>query len=128
MASTDTALHGRTFKWKFTDGPTAGKIYEHTFAADGTVAFREAAGAGAAKPAQDTAAKDQPAQTKPAPDTPAPKTKFASFEVAPGIHLVSYLSGAGYTLTTCMNLATKRLHGFASNDKEWYPLTGTLEP
>ena len=123
MASTDTALHGRTFKWKFADGPTAGKVYEHTFAADGTVAFREAADVGAAG-----SAKEKPVQVKSAPDKPAPKTKFASFEVAPGIHLVSYLSSAGYTLTTCMNLGTKRLHGFASNDKEWYPLTGSLEP
>ena len=117
MASTDTALHGRTFKWKFADGPTAGTVYEHTFAADGTVSFREAGSAGATGSAKD----------KPVRDKPAPKTKYASFEVAPGIYLVSYMSSSGYTLTTCMNLSTKRLHGFASSDKEWYPLTGTLE-
>lgn len=122
MASTDTALHGRTFKWNFADGPTAGTVYEHTFADDGTVAFREAAGEGGAAAATATG------RDKPVPDKPAPKTKYASFEVSPGIHLVSYLSSSGYTLTTCMNLATKRLHGFASNDKEWYPLTGRLEP
>lgn len=55
-------------------------------------------------------------------------SKYVSFVVAPRVHLVSYLSSAGYTLTTCMNLETKQLHGFASNDKEWHPLTGTLEP
>jgi hypothetical protein len=26
-----------------------------------------------------------------------------------------------------MNLGTGRLYGFASNDKEWYPVSGSLE-
>ena len=123
MPTSDSALHGKTFTWKFADGPTAGKAYEHTFSADGTVVFREAAGGGPAKPTP-----GKPSQGEPAPDKPVPKTKYASFVVAPRAHLVSYLSSSGYTLTTCMNLDTKRLHGFASNDKEWHPLTGTLEP
>ena len=52
----------------------------------------------------------------------------AAFEVAPGLHLVSYLSASGYTLTVLVNTNDGRLHGFASSAKEWYPLTGILEP
>lgn len=32
-----------------------------------------------------------------------------------------------YTLTVALNFETGRLYGFASNDKEWYPVSGTLE-
>ena len=56
------------------------------------------------------------------------ETRYVAYEVAPGIVLVSYLSAdSGYTLTTCMDLNSKRLHGFASSSKEWYPLMGTVE-
>jgi hypothetical protein len=47
--------------------------------------------------------------------------------VTPGVHLVSYLSESGYTLTVLVNTHNRQLHGFASNEKEWYPLTGSLE-
>ena len=43
------------------------------------------------------------------------------------VHLVSYLSDSGYTLTVAMNLETGRIYGFASNDKEWHPVSGRLE-
>ena len=56
-----------------------------------------------------------------------PGARYASFEIAPNTHLVSYLSSHGYTLTVAMNLSSKKIHGFASNDKEWYPLEGTVE-
>jgi len=39
--STTTSLSGRTFRWKFADGPTAGATYEHTFEPDGSVVFRK---------------------------------------------------------------------------------------
>ena len=38
------------------------------------------------------------------------------------------LSGSGYTLTVVLNFGDHGLVGFASNDKEWYPLKGTFEP
>lgn len=53
--------------------------------------------------------------------------KYASFEVAPEVHLVSYLAESGYTLTVAMNFETGRIYGFASNDKEWHPVSGRLE-
>jgi len=109
------SLAGRTFRWRFAEGPTAGKTYEHTFHPDGTVVWREVGG---------NSGNPQAAQDKPKPES---GVKYASFEVAPETHLVSYLSGSGYTLTVAMNLDTLRCWGVASNDKQWYPLTGTLE-
>ena len=111
MAEKTDSLAGRTFRWTFNDGPTAGKTYEHVFNTDGTVVFKEANGA------------SQPA----AGSETGPGTKYASFQIAPNMHLVSYLSNHGYTLTVAMNLDNKQLHGFASNDKEWHPVKGTVE-
>jgi hypothetical protein len=110
MAERKSPLAGRVFRWTFSGGPTAGESYEHTFDADGTVTFKAA---GAAAPSDGGAA--------------MPGVKYASFEIAPNVHLVSYLSSHGYTLTVAMNLDSKKLHAFASNDKEWYPLEGTVE-
>jgi hypothetical protein len=111
-APTSLSLAGRTQRWTFADGPTAGKTYEHTFSPEGTVSFREVGGADKGKPATGK----------------QPGIRYAAFEVAPGLHLVSYLSESGYTLTVLVNTNDGRLHGFASSAKEWYPLTGTLEP
>lgn len=111
MPQQSTALYGRVFNWTFNDGPTAGKTYEHTFAPDGTVKFKEA---GTAASGGQSGA-------------PMPGSKYAAFEIAPNTYLVSYLSSHGYTLTVAMNLDSKQLHGFASNDKEWYPVAGTVE-
>ena len=105
------SLAGRTQRWTFHDGPTAGKTYEHTFSPDGTVTFREVGGADQVKPGTGK----------------QPGVRYAAFEVAPGLHLVSYLSESGYTLTVLVNTKNGQLHGFASSAKEWYPLTGTLE-
>ena len=103
-----TSLSGQTIRWKFESGPTAGGTYEHTFEPDGSVSFRKLDGEGKGKPTREK--------------------KYASFEVAPAVHLVSYLAAeSGYTLTVAMNFDTGRLYGFASNDKEWHPVSGTLE-
>src|SRR3954465_10317036 len=103
------SLAGRTMQWRFDTGPTAGKTYEHRFGSDGTVAFSEVGGKAA------NASSD--GQGGP---------RYASFEVAPDMHLVSYLAASGYALTVLVNRRTKQLHGFASNDKSWFPLAGVL--
>lgn len=110
MPDQNDVLAGRTFRWTFAGGPTAGKTYEHKFKPDGTVVFKEVGGA-----------------AKPGSEADGPGVKYAAFEITPQIILVSYLSTHGYTLTVAMNRASKKLHGFASNDKEWYPLEGTAE-
>ena len=105
------SLAGMTLRWKFDEGPTAGTTYEHTFRADGTVVWREIGA---------SANDDENAKSSRGP-------RYASFEVAPATHLVSYLSDSGYTLTVALNVETQKCFGIASNQKEWYPLTGTLE-
>jgi hypothetical protein len=111
MPDQKNSLAGRVFRWTFSGGPTAGKTYEHTFNNDGTVTFKEVGGA----------------PPSGAGGSAMPGAKYASFDIAPNVQLVSYLSSHGYTLTVAMNLASKKLHGFASNDKEWYPVEGTVE-
>lgn len=107
MPETSTALHGKTFQWTFEEGPTAGSSYEHTFNADSSVEFRKLG-------------RDEGGE-------PKREKSYASFEVAPDIHLVSYLSDSGFTLTVAMNLETGRIYGFASNDKQWFPVSGKVE-
>jgi len=128
---TETSLEGRTFRWTFRDGPTSGKTYEHTFNADGTVVFKDVTDGETADAAKkDSAANAKNAGSADAKGAAAAKkgSRYAAYEMAPGIVLVSYLSAeSGYTLTTCMDLSSKRLHGFASSSKDWYPLTGTVE-
>lgn len=121
MAKTADALAGKTFHFKFTDGPTAGSTYEHTFRKNGTVAWRSA----------DPAPRPKPKAIRPGAKTakkkPEPAPRYASFQIAPGVHLMSYLSNGGYTLTLALNLWNGQLHGFASNDKEWFPVSGTVK-
>lgn len=104
----NTSLAGRTFHWTFTEGPTKGSTYEHIFADDGSVGFRKV---------EDGTPQGNPTRVN----------EYAAFAVSPDVTLVSYLAKeSGYTLTVAMNAATGELYGFASNDKEWYPLAGTF--
>lgn len=99
------SLRGKTLRWTFTDGPVAGTLYEHTFHDDGSVVWR----------VPEVRGKGQSAQ------------RYATMQVTEDVHTVSYLATSGYTLTVVLNLAAGRMSGFASNNKEWYPLTGTFE-
>jgi septal ring-binding cell division protein DamX len=130
------SLAGQTLRFKFNEGPTAGNTYEHKFNSDGTVVWRDVSGGGSKSPDTDAKGKSREdaekksgadASAKSGPQKPPP-TKYASWEVAPGMHLVSYLSESGYTLTVLVNTKDRKLHGFASSSKEWYPLTGELQP
>jgi len=105
------SLAGMTLRWRFDEGPTAGTTYEHTFRPDGRVVWR------------DVSKRDARGEK----GGEAAGAKYASFEIAPAAHLVSYLSESGYTLTVALNFETQKCFGIASNQKEWYPLTGTLE-
>jgi len=53
--------------------------------------------------------------------------QYGAFELAPDIFLVSYLDVSGYALTVAMDFREKRLHGFATNAAEWYPVQGRFE-
>lgn len=117
MAEKSRSLAGQTFRWKFNDGPTAGKTYEHTFNSDGTVVYREA----------DDAGKGRSESWKSVTGQKQSPTRYAAFEVASETHLVSYLAESGFTLTVALNLQTKKCYGVASSEKQWFPVTGTLE-
>ena len=101
------SLRGKTLRWTFTDGPGAGTVYEHTCHEDGSVVWRVVEGPG----------KGHSAQEK----------RYAAMQVSEHVQALSYLAISGYTLTVALNHETGRVIGFASNDKEWYPLTGTFE-
>ncbi len=93
-------IRGKTLRFTFDDGQMAGKTFEHRFDASGTVSFHAVGGNGGG------AKVDR---------TPGAKCEFAT--VRDGIWAVSYLSSAGYTLTTILDFATKKIIAFSSNEK-----------
>lgn len=101
------AIQGKTIRFIWTEGPTKGKTYEHVFHQDGTVEWHDPG-----------AAKGQSTKERP---------KYAALPVADEVYLVSYLAESGYTLTTALNFRNKKLIGFASGAKEWFPVQGTFE-
>lgn len=101
------SIRGKTLRWTFTDGLMAGIPFEHTFHEDGTVLWRALGGS----------MKGRSAQEK----------EYAAVKIADNVYAVSYLAKSGYTLTVVLNFKSKRMNGFASNDKQWYPMTGTFE-
>jgi hypothetical protein len=89
------SIRGKTIAWRFTDGPTAGKGFEHDFADDGTVTYRME---GSEK-----------------------STKEKNYEVTPiskDVVAVSYLASSGWTLTSVLDFATGKVVSFASNEKQ----------
>ena len=100
-------ITGHSLRFRFTDGPVAGKTYDHTFSRNGHVAFREADADPDAKPGV------------------ADQYLVASF--GPECHAVSYLSPAGHTLTVILDFKTMRLVAFASNEKSLTMQHGTFE-
>lgn len=123
----DDPVRGKTMRWAFTGGPTAGSTYEHTFSKSGTVKFKPVgAGPDGGKPAAKGAAKKKKAAKSAKPAKPeAPK--YAAMRAADDAYAVSYLSGSGYTLTVVLNFKDNTMVGFASNDKQWFPVKGTFE-
>jgi hypothetical protein len=109
MAATTTRDHvrGKTLRFSFTEGPTQGTTYEHEFGDDGMVTYRDAAA---------TSARTSDGE----------RARYGSFAVAPDIQLVSYLSTSGFTLTLAVNFRSGEIVGFASNDKQWFPVKGHL--
>lgn len=114
-------VRGKTIRWKYDDGPMAGKSFEHTFGADGIVAWTEIdARQDTTKPSTNGSQKieGRPTETK------------AKYEVAPvneDVYAVSYLSGSGFTLTSVLDFSTGTLVSFASNEKQLVLQRGTFE-
>ena len=106
------AVRGRTIRWTFADGPTAGTTFEHEFGMDGTVVFRTV---------------DRPVARKGAKGDDSPGVPYRSARVSDDVHAVSYKAPEGHTLTVVLNFAEGTAVGFASNEKEWTGQTGTFE-
>jgi hypothetical protein len=103
---TPESLTGRTLRWTFADGPVAGKTYEHTFNADGSVDYRSA---------------------EPAPaGTTTHEKACATDKVSDDVFVISYLAASGYALTVVLNFRNHRMIGFASNEEAWYRQQGTF--
>jgi phenolic acid decarboxylase len=104
--STDS-MTGKTIRWTFNDGPTAGMTFEHTINADGSVDW--------------CAVKEGRCGESTHED------EAAAVKVADGVFAVSYLSESGYTLTTILNLPEQKMVGFASNGETWTKQSGKFE-
>lgn len=100
-------ITGHSLRFKFIDGPVAGKVFDHTFSRNGHVTFKEADGDPNVKPG---AAQQYDVAT-----------------VNNDVHAVSYLAPSGYTLTTILDFKTLKLVSFASNEKSVTMQQGTFE-
>ena len=103
-------LRGKTVRFTFRDGQVAGKTYVHSFGTDGTVAW--------------TDADDERTDAAPDPESTA---KYEFEQVNADVYVVSYLSKAGYTLTTVVDSKTGKLVSFASNEKSLSVQRGTAD-
>ncbi|MDI1272183.1 MoaF N-terminal domain-containing protein [Polaromonas sp.] len=99
------SLKGKTLRWSFADGPTAGMTFEHSFKQDGSVAWRTAGKEGKSTRVD----------------------KCATVRVDDSVFAVSYLGGSGYTLTVLLNFRNNEAIAFGSNDKEWSQQKGSFE-
>ncbi len=102
-------IRGKTVRWTYQDGPVAGKTFEHTFAADGTVTFREI----------------DPKQRGDG-STAETKVRYEFASVNDDVCAVSYLSKSGYTLTSVLDSKAGTIVSFASNEKELVTQQGTF--
>jgi hypothetical protein len=97
---------GRALRFKFADGPMAGKSFDHTFSRNGNVTVREVGGDPNAKPGS------------------ADQYQVAS--LGQDVHAVSYLTVTG-TLTIVLDYKTLKLVAFASNDTSVVMQHGSFE-
>ena len=108
MAMSANPITGHSLRWKFSDGPMAGKSFDHTFSRNGNVAFREVSGDADAKPGS--------------------AGRYEVAVVGQDVYAVSYLASSGYTLTVVLDYKTLKLVAFASNDHSLTMQQGTFEP
>jgi len=98
---------GKTFRFSWVAGPTAGQTHEHIFHTDGSVSYAQV-----------------DPQRSPQHTT---EKQYGALEIGDDIVLVSYLASSGYTLTVAMDFRNHRLQGFASGAKDWYPVQGRFD-
>ena len=102
-----TSLSGKTIRWTFVDGPTAGTTFEHVLNPDGSILWR----------ALDGPYKGASRQEK----------LYGAVRINDQTWAVSYLAESGHTLTVVLDFGTHKATGFASDDKTWHQLSGTFD-
>ena len=95
----------------------AKKTFEHVFHSDGTVTFRMIGG-GASPSGKSTKGDESKKALDP---------KYETAMVRADVAAVSYVGSGGYTLTTVLDLKTKKLVAFSSNGKGVSVQHGTFE-
>lgn len=100
-------LRGTTIRWTYDDGPVRGKTFEHRFAADGTVSWREPGGA---------------------PSAQEPSATYEYARVTDRVYAVAYLASSGFTLTTVVDTERGTIVSFASNQTQLFVQRGRLVP
>ena len=108
--ASSACVKGRTLRFAWTDGPTAGKTHEHHFHDDGTVDWKAVDGAASGERA-----------------TPKERPEYFAADIGSQACFVSYLSSSGYTLSVVIDFATATVVGVASNQSVWTPVRGRLE-
>lgn len=98
-------ITGKTIRWSYGDGPVKGQAFEHVFGSDGMVTYR----------APGAAAHEAPIH-------------YEVARLSDEVWAVSYLSKNTWTLTTVINIRTREIVSFASNEKELHVQHGRLEP
>ncbi len=96
-------IRGQRISWKFIDGPTAGKSFEHDFHEDGTLAYKLEGS-----------------------DKSTAEKRYEVAQVAEKVFAVAYLAASGWTLTTILDFETGSVVGFASNEKQLAVQHGTF--
>lgn len=109
-------IHGQTIRWTFSDGPTAGKTFEHTFQNDGTVTWsmvdgEQGSGGGGGN--------------ERAPDRP-PSAKYELARISSDVFAISFLADSGWTLTSILDFVSGTIVAFASNEKQLMVQHGTF--
>ena len=53
--------------------------------------------------------------------------RYGERRIADRIHVASYRSSSGFTLTVVLSFTDQTVVGFASNETSWFQQTGTFE-
>jgi len=97
-------IRGNTIRWKFSDGPTANKSFEHEFRADGSLSYRMEGS-----------------------DKAMTEERYEATRINDNVFAVSYLASSGWTLTSILDFESGKVTAFASNDKSLIVQHGTFE-
>lgn len=95
-------VRGKTIRWKYDDGPVAGKNFEHNFGTDGIVAWTEI------DTRKDTRKPSTNSQQRTEGRPTEPKAKYEVAPVNEDVCAVSYLSASGFTLTSVLDFSAAR--------------------